>query len=98
MLMMGERVCGGSIRIAIASEGLLIAALHQEMQAAWDDVAGEEAPQYYIDAAEKDPEAGNHNYLNLSGHYGRGKSRNAKSVGKSRRGFNNIKHRVRQTN
>lgn len=46
----------------------------------------------------KDPEAGNHNYLNISGHYGHGNNRVSRSIGKSRRGFNSTKFRKRQNN
>lgn len=61
-----------------------------------DDLKPYEDASYLTDY--KDPTKGYHNYLNLSGHYGQDKHRSKKSVGKAKRGYNNVKYRSRQTN
>lgn len=88
-----------------ASEALANVSTMLAIQLLAEDLASHEAAvaqvrefaaDEYIIEADKDPEAGNHNYLALSGHYGHGNSRTAKSIGHRKRGYNKTRQRVRQ--
>lgn len=74
--------------IAGAATVILIEQLARDLSAHEvfaNEVRIQSVDSFSIEPAE-DPEVGNHNYLALSGHYGHGNSRIARSIGRSKRG------------